>query len=484
MLELLAREGQTAVYRLLGYDYYLIYQARPVGRPGRPRLDLDGDTTRMIFTQLAETGHLRFFYGRNCMRTAEGKWLPIEAGNLAELLSSAGYFLAVGPAALSEAGVPGLAGRVQEIEDPRAQVKEYLGCLQAAGILAQCPPSQEWERTFIARSLTIPEVRGVLRHPVFPPGGIEGWLDERPDLVLPEAGAGFPHLERLFSSIELDAASRCALYSYLFGAFHRCSLNEPRPLLMVDSREQQCGKSITGEAIAVLVDEEPRTLTLDRDANEAEEIVAQLAHGTRCLVIPNLTRRRNWNNTLLATLCTDLGQARRLKYTAKATTFYGTLGISSTVLGTSTLHRDLITRLWRVALANVKRPRLEVVPSAYAREHRLALLAEIMQCHALAEPYHDSFVTTRFPTFEKAGCAAYAVFAGLPHEIVGGLMERAERARYIFRDEVMASLWCARPELFADRCNWPAIPQGAEWLKDYDGAHAFGYTLKEGKWTP
>jgi hypothetical protein len=252
---------------------------------------------------------------------------------------------------------------------------------------------------------------------------------------------------------------------------------------MVDSREQQCGKSITGEGIATLVDEEPRTLSLDRNANEGDEIVAQLAHGNRCLMIPNLAHRRNWNNTLLATLCTDVGQARRLKYNAKATTFYGTLGITSCVLGTSTLHRDLITRLWRVAIRSRPKPRLDVVPQAYAKAHRRQLLAEIMLCHAGAKPYPDDFVTTRFPEFEKAGCAAYASYTGLPHEAVHELMVRAERSRYIFRDEVMGSLWAKHPDVFTDQLRWPAIPQSEEWLKDYDGAHAFGYELKGGQWT-
>jgi hypothetical protein len=427
MLDAVAVEGRTTIYRLLDQPHFLIYEVRPAVRPGRVRLDLDGDLARMVLTQLAATGHLRYFYGSNCMRTSAGAWIPIEPGNLAELLSDAGYTMAVGPAPLSEDGMPGIAGQVQEIEDPRLQVKTYLQTLQDAGMLATCPPSSDWERCFMARSMSIPEVRGILRHPIYPDGDAEGWLDERP-LRLPAARVG-THLDKLFSSIEVDDASQCVLFSYMFGAFHKCSLNEPRPLLMVDSREQQCGKSITGEGIATLVDEEPRTLSLDRNANEGDEIVAQLAHGNRCLMIPNLAHRRNWNNTLLATLCTDVGQARRLKYNAKATTFYGTLGITSCVLGTSTLHRDLITRLWRVAIRSRPKPRLDVVPQAYAKAHRRQLLAEIMLCHAGAKPYPDDFVTTRFPEFEKAGCAAYASYTGLPHEAVHELMVRAERSR-------------------------------------------------------
>jgi hypothetical protein len=271
------------------------------------------------------------------------------------------------------------------------------------------------------------------------------------------------------------------LYSYLFGAFHKCSLNQPRPLLFVDSVEQGVGKSVTGEAIATLVDEEPRTLSLDRNTNEGDEIVAQLAMGNRCLVLPNLAHRRNWTNTLLATLCTDVGQARRLKYAAKATTFYGTLGITSAVLGAITLHRDLISRLWRVSLHGEAKPALHPVPQEYAAEHRLELQAEIMLAHERATPY-EAKLSTRFPQFERAGCAAYAVFAALPHEQVSVLMQQAERARHFLRDEVMQSLHIKHPELFRDKLPWQGVGESQDWLRDYDGAHGFGYVLEDGQW--
>lgn len=480
MFERLATEGRTTIYRLFDQPYHLIYEVRPGVRPGRVRLDYDGDTVRMILSQLAGSGHLRYFLGRNCMRTSAGAWIPIESGNLAELLADAGYIMAVGPAPLAEDGLPGIMGQVQELEDPRLQVKAYVEALQAAGMLFTCPPSSDWERCFQARSMSIPEVRGILRHPIWPDGEAEGWLDERPGR-LPAARVG-QHLDVLFSALEMDAPSHCALFSYLFAAFHKCSLVECRPLLIADSVEQQCGKSQAGEAIATLVDEEPHTLTLGKDANEGDEIVAQLALGNRCLAIPNLAHKRNWNNTLLATLCTDVGQSRRLKYGSRATTFYGTLGITSTVLGACTFHRDLITRLWRVALTNTVKARLIPPPQHYAKRHRLQLQAEIMLCHAAAKPYPDDYVVTRFPEFEQAGCAAYAAYSKRSHEEVRDLMLAMERSRNIFRDEVLGSLWVKHPDAFTDQLNWPAIPRSEEWLKDYDGSHAFGYVLKEGVW--
>ncbi len=471
--------GNVTVYRVMDQDVYLVHEARPGARPGPQRLGFDGEVAQVVLTQVAATGRLRNFYGANRFRVPSGTWVQATRGNVAELLSYTGFVFAVGPAPLPETGLPGVPSRVQEMDDAVEQARAYLGVLQASGYFTVGSLSSEWKDCLCAESPCIPEARGILKHPIYPDCDAEGWLDERP-ARLPTA-TNFAHLDQLFSGLQLDEPSRCVLYSYLFGAFHRCSLNQPRPLLLVDSWEQGVGKSVTGEAIATLIDDEPRTLSLDRNSNEGDEIVSILAHGARCLVLPNLAHRRNWNNTLLATLCTDVGQSRRLKYSAKATTFYGTLGITSAVLGAVTLHRDLISRIWRVALGGRAQPELSTVPQRYAKDHRAELQAEILRVHALATPYAGR-LTTRFTEFEAAGCAAYAAYMDFSHDVVTCLMAQAERSRHIFRDEVLASLWQKHPELFADKLPWQGVGEGAEWLRTFDGAHAFGYTLENGKW--
>ena len=474
--------GNVSIYQVCGQEVYLVYEARFNARPGMARLAFDGELARLVLTQVAATGRLRNFYGSNRFRTADGRWLPATKGNVTELLTYTNVFFAVGPAPIPETGVPAPNSFVQEQEDSIVQACAYLGQLQAGGLFHVSPPDNEWRDCLVSESPCIPEARGVLRHPIFPDGDAEGWLDERPPVRKKGPDTAWPHLRRLFSGVDRDNASRAILYSYLFAAFHKCSLNQPRPLLIVDSIEQGVGKSVTGEAIATLIDDNPKTLALDRNANEGDEIVSILAHGSRCLVLPNLAQRRNWNNTLLATLCTDIGQSRRMKYSAKATTFYGTLGITSAVLGGVSLHRDLVSRLWRVALKGKAQPSLTTVPQEYAKEHREDLQSEIMGVHTLAEVYTGR-LSTRFTAFEAAGAAAYAVFEGISHREVAELMGQAEKARHFFRDEVMASLWRKHPEVFAEKLAWTGVGEGADWLKDYAGAHAFGFILSEdGKW--
>jgi hypothetical protein len=473
------RAGNVTIYRVLDGDVLLAYEQLAAIPPGRRRFGSDPETLRLVLSMIGGDSRVRAFYGHNHVRT-NGKWFAIERGNAVELSGDLGVIFAVGVAPLPDSP-PGLTTELSALEDDVEVAHRYIGTLAAGGMLAIASLSNEWRDALCSPSPSIPEARGVLRHPIYPDGNAEGWVNES-EVSLPLIDRKLPHLHTLFSSIPMDDASRAALFSYLFAAFHKCSLNSPRPLLMVDSIEQGVGKSVTGEAIATLVDREPRTLSLDRNTNEGDEIVAQLACGNRCLMIPNLASKRNWNNTLLATLCTDVGQARRLKYASHATTFYGTLGITSTVLGAVSLHRDLVSRLWRVALSARAAPSLDVVPQEYAKAHRLELQAEIMACLAGASPYTGR-VSTRFPDFERAGAAAYAFFTGRTHDEVAALMATAEKARHIFRDEVLYSLYHKhRTEFREHQQSWRGVPEGAEWLRQYDGAHAFGYVLKGGEW--
>lgn len=475
--------GHVSVYQVLEQPVFLVYEVNPMMPARNPRFSFEGEVARMLFTAISERKILRNFYGSNRIRVPAGNWIAVSRGNMAELLDYTGFVFYMGRAPIPETGLPAPNSEVQAEEDPVLQAHKYLYMLRAAGVINPCRLESEWKEAFTAESACIPEARGLLKHPIWPTGDVEGWLDESPR-SLPNADPAYPHLRKLFSGVEMDAVSECALFSYLFAAFHSCSLNQPRPLLVVDSVEQQVGKSVTGEAIGTIVDETPTTLTLDNGTNDGEEIVASLARGSRCLVLPNLAQKRNWTSTLLACLCTDVGQSRRMKYAAKATTFYGTLGITSTVLGAATLHKDLIVRMWRVSLLNKPKPRLSIVPQQYAAEHRLELQAEIMHVHSQAKPYEGS-VSTRFPEFESAGCAAYAAYKGLTHDEVASLMARGERARHFFRDDVMKSLFYTHQDVFHEDCNWQQGGQNhlAD-LTPYDGARGFGFILKEGKWQP
>lgn len=328
-----------------------------------------------------------------------------------------------------------------------------------------------------------PICRGRLKHPVHPSGPIDKWVTDGVLRIVP-ARPPYKHLQKLFSSWDLSPLAHCVLYSYIFGAFHAISLNEPRPLLWADSREQGVGKSLICEGIAELIDGEAKTMSLDADSNASEEIVARLVSGDRCLVIPNLSHRRNYNNILLATLCTDRGQSRRPKYGAGQTTFYGILGLSSAVLGSVTMHRDLQTRIWRVELPGGFRPHVNLVPSEYINDHRIELYAEILGCHAAAIPYTLPPVS-RFSPFEKAALGAYAAFTGLPPEAVRKRMEAAIASSQVYEDKVMHSLFRQAPHLFVESFSrWPIEPPASkDSLKHFAGATAHGFVLDEkGEW--
>jgi hypothetical protein len=191
----------------------------------------------------------------------------------------------------------------------------------------------------------------------------------------PQPPAGYARLRALFSSMPLDPASHARLYGYLLGCFHVDSLECPAPLLVVDAWEQEVGKSEITYAIGTILDGEAQALQAPRSAGDVETLVAHCTTGKRVLNLDNLADCANWNNTWIASILSERTGAARAKYSRGTTAFRGRLVTLTGNYGSFSLHKDMLSRAWRIQLWGEAGP-LNTEPKPYSRRHRAELVAE------------------------------------------------------------------------------------------------------------
>lgn len=321
---------------------------------------------------------------------------------------------------------------------------------------------------------SLPSVAGLLHHP-FAGQSRDHWLTLDQGGSAPDPDS----LRALFSAFDLPSQDHCALYTYLFACLHAVSLDYPRPLLLVDSYQRGRGKSEVGQVIQVLLDGQFEELVhKDRDTMN-EELLARLGEGKRTILLDNLDQKRSFNSTFLASLSTGKPGGRR-KYSAANEYWGGTIGLLNTVLGSCSLHPDLLERIWRVQLHGPSRP-LHPRPIDLARQCRSGILAAGLHALELARdvPY-SGHVHSRFAEFERVGAGAYCLFFNLQHEEVEQLLKNMLNGRRFYLTEAVSSLHNTRAELF-EGFHAPLSTVNGRPL-DLTGAQAFGLTHNGKEW--
>lgn len=261
------------------------------------------------------------------------------------------------------------------------------------------------------RDAHVPRFRGELSHPIVGPLA-RGWFVPE----APERPADFSLLKRLFASLPLDAACRATLYTYLLGAFHADSLYVPAPLLCVDSVEQSVGKTETAMAVANILDEDSVGVGLPH-GRDTELMTAHFQRHRRIAVIDNVNNVKDWTHPWIACLLSDRSASDRPKYGRVTVDFPGRLVALTFVLGAATLHRDLLSRAWRIELHGPGKP-LAHRPVRWAKEYRRELQAQCYWTVAEAPEWNTKSSGTRSSEYEARGAAAYAHLFGIPQGTV------------------------------------------------------------------
>jgi hypothetical protein len=233
-------------------------------------------------------------------------------------------------------------------------------------------------------------------------------------------GPRYPRLSQLFDSSKLSAAARARLYTYLLASFHAASLRAPAPFLVVDSWEQAVGKTEILSALGYLFDGNPSNLS-QPEGNANEDLVAHFHGDNRFAGFDNLSGRHNWNNTWLATMLTDRAASARPKYGRTTTRFCGRLAAASCIWGAVTLAPDLLSRTWRVPLEGWAGP-LPFRCNDYAKEHRSAIIHEILACLEASTPLDRPPGSDRCEEFEAIGAGAFQQLSGLDADQVNKLL--------------------------------------------------------------
>ena len=413
------------------------------------------DVLHAMARALGRAGSIYEFHGSPHGNTGAA-WVRLNARTSLSLLGCV-FFAAGAP--------PALPNAAQQAPNGRA-------CVRLLGLPLSDPPPGFSE--LLAEAGFFPEARGQLRSCMFPPGEpVPGWLGApSPAILAPDPA--YPHLRRLFAGLSLPERSRRALYSYLFAAHHVVSLNNPRPLLWVDSWEAGVGKTSVCEALAILLDGSPKCFNLPSERGGLDdEITARLISGQRTLIIQNVDGRRRWMSPYLVSLCTDEGQSRRAKYDRAQSTFYGVLPMCSSVLGTTSLHRDMLVRMRRVELWGPPRA-LHPRPQEYAREHKAELHAEILHALGAAAAFTGP-APSRFGAFDAIGLAAYAVL--YPERAAFDWTEHDASCKVYLEAALLSAIQHspAKEACLQGDCR-------GDGLKSLEGARGFGQHLKEGQW--
>ncbi len=329
---------------------------------------------------------------------------------------------------------------------------------------------------------SLPDLNGFLKHPIHgnPPGN---WVrPPAPKLRDFPHPAGCSHLRALFSSLNLAPPDHCALYTFLLWCYHAYSLEEPRPILMIDSPVAQIGKSEVSAAISILLDVKPSTVPefTGSRARNTDSIIAHLTQGRRTLVLSNIDAKEEWNDPFVVCLSTDTGTSQRAKYDRGTTSFPGIVVIMSTVYGTSSFHADVISRVFRTYLPGPPRA-LAVRPEPYAKEFRNEIIAEILSAHAAAAPW-QLVPFTRFNAFEAAGLSAYcAAFGCTPQEASDRLRTAVVGARGLLA-EAVPNLHREHSEAFLAINRDVVAQRSGRTVANLEGARALGFTFTDGEW--
>jgi hypothetical protein len=328
----------------------------------------------------------------------------------------------------------------------------------------------------------LPVLEGIISHPVW---GEPYNCWERPETPkLDDVDPALPHLRKLFSAFDLDEVDSAMLYIFLLGCFHAVSLDEPRPILFIDSWKRGRGKSEVTEAISVLLDDNTGSIALDQPKQAlSEEITAHLIGGRRVLAGHNLDEAQKWTNTFLATLATESRVSRRAKYGRQTESFSGVVAILNGIYGCFSLHEDMVARLFRVELGGEPQ-RLEPRPRQYVRSRKHEITKEILYCHSIAKPWPLAPLF-RFNEFETAACAAYSAGFGLEPDAVRELVRRAAMGAEGLREPAPSELFVAQPKRFHDPFD-PIVsaPLAGHRKSAPLGARALGMTAAPGGWIP
>lgn len=302
-----------------------------------------------------------------------------------------------------------------------------------------------------------------------------------PGFVAPERR--YPLLTQLFDSCKLSPHARCRLYVYLLAAFSAESLQVPAPLLVVDSWEQGVGKTEVLSVLGYLLDGMPSNLS-QPEGNDNEVMVAHYHNDNRFAVIDNLSQRHKWNNTWLATLLTDRAASARPKYGKVATRFCGRLAGASCIWGAATLHPDLLSRTWRIPMEGWAGP-LSFFCNRFARDHRRALVSEIVEVLRNAKPWPRSGgATTRVQDFEDIGAAAFRHLAEIDSEEIDAMLKKSQKEVDGLGAHVLYLYSKQNLELPDDALQTAGtvgqkLPDRV--IKRLDGTYARGYRFVEGK---
>lgn len=254
---------------------------------------------------------------------------------------------------------------------------------------------------------------GILRHPVahMPPDS--HWAPGPQWEARPVEG---DPCRALFEELQLAPHDLFALWTYICGAFHGGSLNNARPLLVVDGRERGTGKSQVCEAVRELIDDNSSMLSLASDQEETRKVYAShfVGSGARSVCIDNLTRH-DFSDDFLASLLTGSADVRPL-FSGQMTEVCGVCVITNFNYGDASLAEDLIERALRVEIRRTSK-NFENAPADYARLNRNAIMNQIMHAVTSVGPAPKKLpIYTRAIEFYAAGARAAAALMGITEE--------------------------------------------------------------------
>lgn len=328
------------------------------------------------------------------------------------------------------------------------------------------------------------EAAGILQHPYHkdPRYPDPEWMPAHPVVTLRQGPEDYAHLHALFSGFNLPDHSHCAVYTFLFGAFHVASLTEQRPVLVIDSWERGRGKTELSSAIKYLIDKKEgvKSSRRNRDATTDESIAS--LRTDRVEVLDNIDKAVDFIHSVAVTATTAVLQARG-KFEAESTQFSGKMFLMNCVVGAASFHRDLLARILRVEIPGQSQ-RLDVIPIQYARAHRNKIIYEIMHAHEHAEPRH--FSAGRMAAFMETGLSAYCHVFNVEHQEAIDRLQRALNSGKTYSKRVLGSLMREHPEKL-DEPYYPAGGISEELLRtsNFDikltvadlGASAFGMAV-------
>jgi hypothetical protein len=410
---MISRAGSTAVYGLGGLRYGIVISQFD----GRQReITANAEICSAVTSALVGEGILYAQGEFPIIRTKKGKVIQLATSRHEQAFVMENFMLASSDAAELPARLK-VPTELQTLsgDDPFAEWNALcrgndLRRLEWYGSGASLAPA--------LRSCSVPKFLGELHHPIV--GTLpNGWFAPSP----PSEPENFDLLLELFSSLPLDAASRATLYTYLLACFHADSITNPAPLLCLDSGEQAVGKTEAMMAVASLIDEETVPVTPPY-SKDTEVLTAYFIKQCRIAPLDNLCSVKDYQHPWLASVLSDRNVADRPKYGRTTIAFPGRLVAVTFILGNATLHRDFLSRAWRVELHGHGKP-LTHRPNWFARENKAALRAQCYHAVAQAPEWNARGSGTRSSEFEARGAAAYAHITGKSQEEVSNLLRES-----------------------------------------------------------